>query len=64
MCLSTVYFRTGNDQKEIMKDVAKIETEKQGVWLITLFGEKMFVKGTIQAIDFVDEHYVTLAQHA
>jgi hypothetical protein len=31
---------SGNEQKEIMKEIARIEAEGQGFWLINLFGEK------------------------
>lgn len=60
MCLSTVYMDSGNEQKEIMKDVARIEAEGHGFWLIDLFGEKTFIEGTIQAINLVDGHFVML----
>ncbi len=29
MCLNTVYMNLGNEQKELMKDVARIEAEGQ-----------------------------------
>jgi predicted RNA-binding protein len=60
MCLSTVYVRSGNVQKEIMKDVARIEAEAQGFRLIDLFGKKVFVEGTIKIIDLLDGHFVVL----
>lgn len=60
MCLSTVYMNTGDDQREIMKDVAQIEAEGQGFWFINLFGEKKFIKGDIQTVDLVDGHLVLL----
>jgi predicted RNA-binding protein len=60
MCLSTVYMSFGNEQKEIMKDVARIEAEGQGFWLINLFGEKAFIEGTIQTINLMDGHLVLL----
>jgi predicted RNA-binding protein len=60
MCLSTVYMNFANEQKEIMKDVARIEAEGQGFWLINLFGERTFIEGTIQAISFMDGHFVML----
>jgi hypothetical protein len=37
MCLSTAYMNSGNEQKEIMKDIARIEAEDQGFWLINNF---------------------------
>jgi len=54
MCLSTAYMNSGNGQKEIMKDIARIEAEGQGFWLINLFGEKKFVEGAIQSADLLD----------
>ena len=60
MCLSTVYMDSGNDQKEIMKDVASIEAEDQGFWFINLFGERKFVEGAIQTVDLMEKHFVML----
>lgn len=60
MCLSTVRMDTGDRQKEIMQDVARIEAEGSGFWLVDLFGEKTFVEGAIQIIDLVDENLVIL----
>ena len=60
MCLSTVYMDSGNEQKEIMKDVASIEAEGQGFWFINLFGERKFVEGTIQTVDLMDKHFFML----
>lgn len=60
MCLSTVYVNVGDEQKEVMKDVARVEAEGEGFWLINLFGEKTFIKGTIQTINLMDGHFVML----
>lgn len=60
MCLSTLYMDSGNEQKEIMKDVASIKTEGQGFWFINLFGERKFIEGTIQTVDLMDKHFVML----
>jgi len=49
---------SGNEQKEIMKDIARIEAEGQGFWLINLFGEKKFVEGSIQSADLLDGRLV------
>ena len=62
MCLSTVYINSGNEQKEIMKDVAKIEAENQGYWVINLFGEKKFVEGTIENINLIDGFLTVLGK--
>jgi len=60
MCLSTVYMDSGNEQKEIMKDVARIEAEGKGLWLINLFGEKTFIEGKIQTVNLTDGSFIML----
>lgn len=60
-CLSTVYVDSGNGQVEVMKDVAKMEAEGKGFWLINLFGQKKFVEGKIQTINLADGHFIMLA---
>lgn len=60
MCLSTVYMHSGDEKKEIMKDVASIEAEADGFWFIDLFGERRFVQGRIEAINLLDGHFVML----
>ena len=60
MCLSTVYVNSGNEQKEIMKDVARIEAEGQGFWFINLFGERTFIEGSIQTVNLMDGHFVII----
>ncbi|MFP4088267.1 MAG: CooT family nickel-binding protein, partial [Desulfobacteraceae bacterium] len=60
MCLSTVYMHSGDEKKEIMKDVASIEAEGDGFWFIDLFGERRFVQGRIEAINLLDGHFVML----
>ena len=63
MCLSTVYMDSGNESQKIMKDVARIEAEGRGFWLINLFGEKIFIEGTIQTIDLVGGQLVMTETH-
>jgi len=60
MCLSIVYLRSAKEQKEIMRDVARIEAEPPGLRLIDLFGNKTFVEGTIKTVDLVDGHFVVI----
>jgi predicted RNA-binding protein len=60
MCLSSVYMDTKEGRKEIMRDVARIEAEGSGFWLINLFGKKKFAEGGIRTIDLMDEHFVIL----
>jgi predicted RNA-binding protein len=62
MCLSTVYMNSGDEEKEIMKDVARIEAEGNGFWLINLFGEREFIEGSIETVDLMDEHFVMLRE--
>ena len=64
MCLSTVLLTSQNNRQEVMKDVARVETHDDGFWLINLFGEKTFIKGTLQSIDLVDEHVVVFNENA
>ena len=52
MCLSTAYMNSGNEQKEIMKDIARIEAEGQGFWLINLFGEKNSLRAVFNPLIF------------
>lgn len=61
MCLSNVCMNTGDLQKEIMQDVGRIEAEGAGFWLTNLFGEKVFIEGSIQSIDLVDENLIILS---
>jgi len=60
MCLSTVYIHSGNEQKEIMTDVALVEAEGQGFWFSDLFGERTFIEGAIQTVNLLDGHFVML----
>ncbi len=62
MCLSRVYINSGNEQKEIMKDVARIEAEGQGFWFVNLFGERTFIEGDIQTVDLMDGHFIVLTK--
>lgn len=60
MCLSTVFMHADDTNREIMRDVARVEAEGDGVWLTNLLGEKRFVEGTVRTIDLIDEHLVVL----
>ena len=62
MCLSTVYMHSGDEQKEIMKDVARIEAENRGYWVINLLGEKKFVEGTIETINLLDGYLTVVGK--
>ncbi len=58
MCLSTVYIDSGDKKTEFMKEVAKIEAEANGFWLINLFGERSFIEGKVKSINLVDGYLV------
>jgi len=60
MCLSTVYIISGTGKEEIMRDVAEMEADGEGFFLVNLIGEKRFVKGIIKRVDFVGEHTVEM----
>ena len=62
MCLSTVYVDSDTGKEEFMRDVAEMEAEGDGFFLVSLFGERKFVKGSIKRVDFVDEHTVEMEQ--
>ena len=64
MCLSTVYINSGMGKEEVMREVAEMEAEGKGFFLVNLFGERRFVKGRIKSIDFVDEHRVVMEREA
>lgn len=64
MCLSTVYIDSDTGREEVMRDVAEMEAEAKGFFLVNLFGERRFVKGRIKSIDFVDEHTVVMDKEA
>jgi len=63
MCLSTIYVNSGKEQKEVLKDVAKIEAEGLGFWMIDLFGKRTFIEGTIQTINLMDGHFIMIENH-
>ena len=46
-----------------MKDVARIEAEAKGFRLIDLFGNTVFIEGSIQIVDLMDEHYVVIEKN-
>ena len=60
MCLSTVYIISGTGKEEIMRDVAEMEADGEGFFVVNLIGEKRFVKGIIKRVDFVGEHTVEM----
>jgi predicted RNA-binding protein len=62
MCLSTVYLNAVEANAALMKDVARIEADGRGFWLIDLFGERRFVEGRIQTINLLDGQCVMVSE--
>lgn len=62
MCLSVAYVVTDGDKEEIMNDVAFLQAEDNGFMLVTLLGERKFVEGNIQSIDFMNDHSVVFTR--
>jgi len=61
MCLSNVFYVDSNSQqREVMKDVARMEAQNNGFLLTGLLGEQKFVQGEVRTIDFMDKHSVVL----
>jgi predicted RNA-binding protein len=60
MCIATIYFDDGRHRDEVMRDVVKLEAERDGFLLVTLFGEEKFIKGKLKSIDFLKEHSVII----
>ena len=60
MCLSTVFIKSGDQQKKVMQDVTQMEYKNEGYLLTGLLGNQKFVEGKIKKIDFVDDHLVIL----
>ncbi|MFY9705542.1 MAG: CooT family nickel-binding protein [Desulfobacterales bacterium] len=54
MCLTTVYLNSVEAENRLMKEVALIEADGDGFWLIDLFGERRFVTGKIQSLDLTN----------
>ena len=53
MCLATVYIDNNGQEEEVMRDVAWIEPESQGVLLISFLGERQLFHTRIKSIDLV-----------
>ena len=54
MCLAAVYLNSVEAENRLMKDVALIEADEDGFWLVDLFGERRFVAGKIQSLNLTD----------
>lgn len=53
MCLATAYIDNNGQEEEVMRDVAWIQPESQGVLLINFLGERQLFQTRIRSIDLV-----------
>jgi predicted RNA-binding protein len=53
MCLATAYIESEDHKEEVMRDVAWIETESQGVLMISFIGERQVSQASIKSVDLV-----------
>jgi len=58
MCLATVYIDNNGQEEEVMRDVAWIEPENQGVLLISFLGERQLFHTKIKSIDLMHSSIV------
>jgi predicted RNA-binding protein len=61
MCEATVYVKTDGQEKEIMRDVARVEPEGDTLVLSSLLGEQKLVRGCIVRLDFL-KHTVLIEE--
>ena len=54
MCLAAVYLNSVEAENRLMKDVALIEADGDGFWLIAPFGERRYLAGKSQSLNLTD----------
>jgi predicted RNA-binding protein len=62
MCIATVYVDSGEERKEAMRDVIRIEAENSGFRLVSLLGKEKYIEGRLKSVDFWQEHSVLIEQ--
>ncbi len=53
MCLATAYVESEDHKEEMMRDVAWIGAESQGVVMISFLGERQVSHARIKSVDLV-----------
>ena len=53
MCLARAYLRVNGGEELVLEDVARMEVAGQMLVLVSLFGERREVAGSIKEIDFM-----------
>lgn len=61
MCEATVYVKTDGQEREIMRDVTRVEPEGDTLVLSSLLGEQKLVRGRIARLDFL-KHTVLIEE--
>jgi predicted RNA-binding protein len=64
MCLAAVYLNNVAEENRLMKDVALIEADEDGFWMVDLFGERRFVTGKIQSLNLTDGQCLIMPESA
>jgi predicted RNA-binding protein len=62
MCIATVYVDSGDERKEAVRDVIRIEADNGRFRLGTLLGEEKHIEGKLKSVDFWQEHSVVIEQ--
>lgn len=58
MCQSNAYLSSGGQEELVLEDVGLIRLEGDGVVLVSIFGEQMFVQATIKEIDLMSHRVI------
>jgi predicted RNA-binding protein len=64
MCLAAVYLNNVAEENRLMKDVALIEADEDGFWMVDLFGERRFVTGKILSLNLTDGQCLIMPESA
>jgi predicted RNA-binding protein len=61
MCEANAYLLEEDNETLLMEAVDKVEPDKNGIRLVSIFGEQKFIKGHIQSLSLVD-HKIYIKQ--
>ena len=54
MCEANAYLIEANDNKLIMESVDTVESEGDGVRLVSIFGDQKYIKAKVHSLSLVD----------
>ena len=54
MCEANAYLIEANDNKLIMESVDTVESEGDGVRLVSIFGDQKYIKARVHSLSLVD----------